>query len=181
MGELRGDLGLPPLPDLLAPGLKVVFIGFNPGETSARTGHYYGYLGNRFWWLLWQAGFTDRQLRPEEDKLLLERYGCGATDIVDRPSKTSGDLAGWELRSGREALLAKLRLYAPRAACYNGKGVYAAASGVKRPEYGLQPGSLVGSTLDFVAASPSGRSREPLTTKLGLYRNLAEIVREIHT
>ncbi|HWI63971.1 MAG TPA: mismatch-specific DNA-glycosylase, partial [Symbiobacteriaceae bacterium] len=94
----RGDLNLPPLPDLLGPGLKIVFIGFNPGETSARTGHYYGYPGNRFWWLLWQSGLTDRLISPTEDVTVPERYGIGMTDLVDRPSKSSGDLEGWELR-----------------------------------------------------------------------------------
>lgn len=173
---LKGDLGLPPLPDHLAPGLKVLFIGFNPGERSAQIGHYYGYPGNRFWWLLWQSGLTERLLSPEEDAALPGRYGYGLTDLVDRPSKSSGDLEGRELRSGREALLAKLAHYRPGIACYNGKGVYAAAAGVKSPAYGLQPISLVPGTLDFVVASPSGRSREPLPGKLRLYRELAEIV-----
>ena len=49
MTPMKGELDLPPLPDYLAPGLKVVFVGFNPGETSARRGHYYAYPGNRFW------------------------------------------------------------------------------------------------------------------------------------
>lgn len=175
--ERKGELDLPPLPDYLRPGLYVVFVGFNPGETSARTGYYYGYPGNRFWWLLWQAGLTDRLLQPAEDRKLPERYGYGLTDIVDRPSKSSGDLAGWELRDGRDRLLDKLRLYRPRVACYNGKGVFAAAArrsggGVA---YGLQPASLVEGVRDFVAASPSGRSREPLAVKLDLYRELRSL------
>ena len=173
--RLKGDLNLPPLPDYLAPGLRVIFIGFNPGETSARTGRYYGYAGNRFWWLLWQAGLTDRLVAPAEDHTLPERYGLGMTDLVDRPSKSSGDLSGWELREGREALLAKLRTFRPRVACYNGKGVYAAAAGVKQVAYGLQPASLVDGVLDFVAASPSGRSRETLAVKLELYRELKRL------
>ncbi|HEY3365664.1 MAG TPA: mismatch-specific DNA-glycosylase [Symbiobacteriaceae bacterium] len=168
---LRGDLGLPPLPDYLQPGLKVVFIGFNPGERSAQVGHYYGYPGNRFWWLLWQSGLTDRQLLPAEDAGL-PAYGYGITDLVDRPSKSSGDLAGWELRSGREQLLDKLRAFRPQVACFNGKGVYAAAAGVKRVAYGFQPDSLVTGVQDFVAASPSGRNREPVSEKLRLYRVL---------
>lgn len=176
MAELRGDLGLPPLPDYVRPGLKVLFIGFNPGERSAQLGHYYAYPGNRFWWLLWQAGLTDRQVKPEEDATLPERYGYGLTDIVDRPSKSSSDLEGWELRAGREGLLAKLRTYRPAVACYNGKGVYGAAAGLPtgRVTYGFQPTPLVEGTADFVAASPSGRSRETLAAKLELYRQLRE-------
>jgi double-stranded uracil-DNA glycosylase len=174
---LKGDLGLPALPDYLQPGLSILFIGFNPGERSAQLGHYYAYPGNRFWWLLWQSGLTDRLLAPTEDATLPDRYGYGLTDLVDRPSKSSGDLAGWEMRSGREQLLEKLRRFAPRVACYNGKGVYAAAAGVARAAYGLQPGRLVPGTVDFVTASPSGRSREPLAEKLDLYRTLADLSR----
>lgn len=169
---LRGELGLPPLPDYLGPNLQILFIGFNPGETAARTGHYYAYKGNRFWWLLWQSGLTDRQLAPAEDHTLPERYGYGLTDIVARPSKSSGDLAGWELKAGREELLTKLRECRPRIACYNGKGVYGALTGRQSVAYGLQPSAVMEGTLDFVAASPSGRSREPLAAKLSLYQAL---------
>lgn len=175
---LRGDLGLPPLPDHLKPGLKVVFIGFNPGERSAQVGHYYAYPGNRFWWLLWQVGLTDRLLTPAED-LLLPQYGYGLTDLVDRPSKSSADLAGWEMRTGREGLVAKLVHFRPAIACYNGKGIYRALTGRKRVEYGSQPESVVPGVHDFVAASPSGRSREPMAVKLGLYRELAQLVEQL--
>ncbi|MGE5672328.1 MAG: mismatch-specific DNA-glycosylase [Mycobacterium leprae] len=173
--SLKGDLGLPPLPDYLAQELRILFIGFNPGERSAQLGHYYAHPSNRFWWLLWQAGLTDRLLSPQEDAALLQ-YGFGLTDLVDRPSKSSGDLAGWEMRSGCEQLLDKIRRFQPYIACYNGKGVYAGASGLKQFDYGLQPGRLVAGTIDFVAASPSGRSREKLTDKLALYRELRNLI-----
>lgn len=168
------------LPDYLAPGLWVVFIGFNPGERSAEIGHYYGHPGNRFWWLLWQAGLTDRQLHPTEDRQLLS-YGYGLTDLVARPSKSSSDLAGWERRAGREELLERLRQYRPAIACYNGKGVYAAAAGLRQPEYGRQAGELLPGTIDYVAASPSGRSREPLAEKLRLCRELERLVRLVRS
>lgn len=172
----KGDLGLPPLPDYLAPGLKAVFIGFNPGEMSARSGHYYAYPGNRFWWLLWQSGLTDRLISPAEDATLPDRYGYGLTDLVDRPSKSSSDLGSNELRDGRETLLEKLRACRPRVACYNGLGVYRALTGKKQVEYGLQADQAVPGVLDFVAASPSGRSREKLARKLELYRDLHQIL-----
>jgi TDG/mug DNA glycosylase family protein len=178
--DLPGALHLPPLPDHLGPNLQILFIGFNPGETSARMGHYYGYAGNRFWWLLWQSGLTDRLLTAGEDATLPTCYSYGLTDLVDRPSKSSGDLAGWELKEGRPALLAKIAQYEPRIACYNGKGVYAALSGVKQPAYGLQLASMVPGTRDFVAASPSGRSREPIATKLALYQQLRDLIQKGH-
>jgi TDG/mug DNA glycosylase family protein len=164
-----------PLPDYLAPGLAVVFIGFNPGETSARQGHYYAYPGNRFYWLLWQAGLTERLYTPAEDADLL-RLGYGLTDLVARPSKSSGDLAAAEMQAGAAELRAKLATYRPAIACYNGKGIYRALTGQRQVDYGLQPESVVPEVLDFVAASPSGRSREPLARKLVLYRELRGLV-----
>jgi len=172
----KGDLGLPPLPDYLRPGLKAVFIGFNPGEMSARSGHYYAYPGNRFWWLLWQSGLTDRLISPTEDHTLPERCGYGLTDLVDRPSKSSSDLGGHELRDGRVTLLEKLHRFRPRVACYNGLGIYRALIGKKQVEYGLQKHQAVPGVLDFVAASPSGRSREKLDRKLQLYCDLHQIL-----
>lgn len=173
---LKGELNLPPLPHILRPGLLVVFCGFNPGERSATIGHYYGYPGNRFWWLLHQAGLTDRQLDPTEDQTLPDRFGYGLTDIVARPSKAASDLAGWELREGREAFLARMAQHRPRYVCYMGKGVYGAASGAKSVEYGLQPTSLVEGVQDFVAASPSGRAREPLAVKLEILKEMGALV-----
>jgi TDG/mug DNA glycosylase family protein len=175
---LKGELNLPPLPHILCPGLLVVFVGFNPGERSATIGHYYGYPGNRFWWLLHQSGLTDRQLDPTEDQTLPDRYGYGLTDIVERPSRSASDLAGWEFREGRERFLERMRQNRPAFICYAGKGVYLAASGKKQVEYGLQPDSLIEGVRDFVAASPSGRSREPLAVKLDLFRELARLVAE---
>lgn len=165
------------LPDYLAPGLRVLFVGFNPGETSAREGRYYAYKGNRFYWLLWQASLTDRLYAPSEDGDLLQ-LGYGLTDLVGRSTKSSSDLVGADLQQGRAELLAKLEQYRPRVACYNGKGVYAALAGQRRVEYGSQPASLVPGVTDFVAASPSGRSREPLQTKLELYRELGRLIAE---
>lgn len=172
---LKGDLGLPPLPDLLAPGLRLVFVGFNPGERSARTGHYYAHPNNRFWWLLYQSGLTPRRLRPEEDHLLLE-LGIGATDIVKRPSKSSSDLGAGEFAAGRTVLLDKLSRFQPRVVCCNGKGVGAAVLGRRDVSYGLQASGPLPNSRWFVAPSPSGRSREPLPVKLEYYRELAALV-----
>jgi len=109
---------LPPLPDHLAPGLDIVFVGINPGERSARIGHYYGNPRNPFWRLLHEAGLTPRQLKPEEDRLL-PSFGLGVTDIVKRPSRGAGDLAGREFREGRRSLEAKLLAARPPLVCFN--------------------------------------------------------------
>ncbi len=111
---------LPPLPDYLAPGLDIVFVGINPGERSARIGHYYGNPRNPFWRLLHEAGLTPRQLQPQEDHLL-PTFGIGVTDVVKRPSRGVADLARREFRAGRIELGAKLLQARPRIVCFNSK------------------------------------------------------------
>jgi TDG/mug DNA glycosylase family protein len=177
MPRYRNPLDLPPLPEYLRPGLDAVFIGFNPGETAARRGHYYAYPGNRFWWLLHQSGLTPRLLRPDEDHLM-PTLGYGLIDLVRRPSRTSGDLERWEFAAGRKALLEGLARFRPRLACYTGKGIYAALIG--RPggaiSYGLQATEACPGVKDFVAASTSGRSGMPIAEKLMIYRELARLL-----
>src|SRR5207248_573645 len=68
------------VPDVLAPGLRVVFCGINPGLYSGAVGHHFARPGNRFWPTLFAAGFTDRLLHPSEEKELL-RYGVGITNL----------------------------------------------------------------------------------------------------
>jgi TDG/mug DNA glycosylase family protein len=114
---------LPPLPDYLAPGLEIVFVGINPGERSARIGHHYGNPRNPFWRLLHESGLTPRQLRPEEDHLL-PTFGIGITDIVKRPSQGVADLTGAEFRRGRPALRTKLLRARPRIVCFNSKTAF---------------------------------------------------------
>src|SRR3979409_1550624 len=85
---------LPPdksLPDYLAPGLKLVFIGINPGVYSAQVGHYYARPGNLFWWALSNSGLVKTPVGPEDDAKLLD-MGIGFTDVVKRPTNSSGDL-----------------------------------------------------------------------------------------
>lgn len=94
--------------DILAPGLRVVFCGINPGKSSAHTGFHFAHPGNRFWKVIHQAGFTDRQLRPEEELQLLDTR-CGITMLVERPTVQASEVALQELRSGGRELVRKLK------------------------------------------------------------------------
>ncbi len=135
-------------------GLDIVFVGINPGEQSARIGHYYGNPRNPFWRLLHEAGLTPRRLRPAEDHLL-PSFGLGITDIVKRPTRGAGDLARRDFRRGRAALEAKLRWARPRIVCFNGKigfVQYFAPRSFRR--FGRQPVSIGGSRI-FVMPSTS--------------------------
>lgn len=99
--------------DILAPGLRVVFCGINPGKSSAHTGFHFAHPGNRFWKVIHQAGFTDRQLRPEEELQLLDTR-CGITMLVERPTVQASEVALQELRSGGRELVKKIEEYQRR-------------------------------------------------------------------
>ena len=79
-----------PLPDHLRPGLRILFVGFNPGLHSVRVGHHYAGPSNRFWALLHRAGLTPRLFEPREDGLL-PQLGYGLTNIVDRPTRSAAE------------------------------------------------------------------------------------------
>src|SRR5438046_9625848 len=80
------------VPDIIAPGLKVLFCGINPGLYSAAVGHHFARPGNRFWPALHAAGFTDRLLSPFDEKELLLR-GYGITNIVDGGTARAEELS----------------------------------------------------------------------------------------
>lgn len=163
------------LPDILAPNLKVVFIGFNPGLRSAALAHHYAGKSNRFWKFLHLSGLTPEQLAPEEDRKLLD-YGYGSTNIVDRPTKGADELTKEEFTAGRETLRAKLAYYTPRVACYMGIGVYREFMGLSKIEQGLQKGTAVPGVLDFVISSPSGLNRIPIPEQLKYYCQLKNLL-----
>jgi TDG/mug DNA glycosylase family protein len=142
------------VPDLVAPGLRVLFCGINPSLYSSAVGYHFARPGNRFWPTLHASGFTERQLAPWEGHLLLA-LGCGITNLVARASATAADLAPGELRAARARLERKVRRLAPRWVAVLGIGAYAAAFRTPRPRVGQQEGRLAGAGL-WVLPNPSG-------------------------
>ena len=90
------------VPDILAPNLRVLFCGINPGVYSAAVGHHFARPGNRFWPALHAGGFTDRLLTPDEDHDLL-KSGYGLTNIVERTTTSAKELSNSELIAGARA------------------------------------------------------------------------------
>lgn len=165
-----------PLPELVQPGVRLLFVGFNPSIRSARVGHYYAGHGNRFWELLHAAGLTPRRLSYTEDATLLA-IGIGITDLVRRPTRSAAEVTRAEYRAGAERLREVLRVVRPSAVCYTGKGVYLHASGRPRATWGVQPLPLVDGVLDFVAPSPSGLVRMSFAEVARHYADLASLLR----
>src|SRR6476661_5084547 len=100
------------LTDQIGPGLRVLFVGINPGVRSAVTGHHFAGPSNRFWKLLAESGLVPRRLTFEEDVRLGE-FGFGITNLVPRPSPGIDDLKPAEYVAGWKALEAKIRKHKP--------------------------------------------------------------------
>jgi TDG/mug DNA glycosylase family protein len=140
--------------DILAPGLRVLFCGINPGLYSAAVGHHFARPGNRFWPALHASGFTSRLLSPFEEAELLA-LGCGITNLVARSSATADELNEEELRAGGRALRRKVRRTWPRCVAFLGIGAYRAAFDRPQAALGRQP-EKVGDTVLWVLPNPSG-------------------------
>lgn len=142
--------------DVIAPDLRVLFCGINPGLYTAAIGHHFGRPGNRFWTVLHASGFTDRVLSPFEERALLE-LGLGVTNIVNKATRVAEELTLDELRRGARALERKVLLYRPRALAVLGLGAYRTAFGRARARVGPQA-ETIGSTALWVLPNPSGRT-----------------------
>jgi double-stranded uracil-DNA glycosylase len=142
------------IPDVLAPNLDVLFCGINPGLWSAWSGHHFARPGNRFWPAVHRAGFTPRQLRPDEQQELLT-YGLGITNVVDRGSARAAELSRAELRAGGAALAAKVLRYRPRWLAVLGITAYREAFEKPRASIGRQE-HAIGPTRAWVLPNPSG-------------------------
>lgn len=142
------------MPDVIAPDLRVLFCGINPGLYTAVTGDHFAGPGNRFWPALHQSGFTGRQLHPSEKNLLLD-YGCGITNVVGRATGRADELARAELEEGGIRLREKVETYRPHTLAVLGLGAYRAAFGVPDAVVGLQP-ERIGATHLWLLPNPSG-------------------------
>jgi TDG/mug DNA glycosylase family protein len=144
-------------PDILAQGLDVIFCGLNPASTAAAAGHNFSSGSNRFWTVLYLAGFTEARIRPEDECRLLE-YGCGITAIVRRPTKRAAEVGPEEFRQARRGFEAKMREYAPRVVAFLGKRAVAAMIGRTDVDWGRLPTEFAG-TMAWVLPNPSGLNR----------------------
>lgn len=142
------------LPDVLQPGLKLVFCGTAAGKRSAAERAYYAHPGNLFWRALFETELTPRQLVPSEFPQLPD-YGIGLTDLAKRHSGNDDELP----RDAFDvpALITKIEHYAPRLLAFTSKNAARAALG-HVVDYGLQHESIGGTKL-FVLPSPSGQAR----------------------
>ena len=142
------------VPDILGPGMRVLFVGINPGLYSGATGHHFARPGNRLWPALHKSGFTPRLLHPSEERELLE-HGVGMSKLVSRATATAAELSDEEVRRGGARIRRLVKKWKPAAICFLGLGAYKQAYGVKRVTLGLQAEAFEEAAL-WVLPNPSG-------------------------
>jgi TDG/mug DNA glycosylase family protein len=164
------------LPDVIAPGLRVLFCGINPGLYSTAIGHHFGRPGNRFWKALHASGFTPRLLSPEEDATLLA-LGIGITNLCPRTTASADELTAEELAGGARALVAKAVRYQPSTIAILGVGAYRRGFDQADAAIGRQD-PLTAGALTWVLPNPSGLNAhyglEELTRHFRLLREAVE-------
>jgi len=167
------------LPDLLRDDLDVVFCGINPALSAARAGHHFSSPNNRFWRVLYRAGFTPHLIQSENDRTILQ-YGCGLTAAVERPTVRASELASHEFHEAAGELERKLRQYRPRYLAFLGKPAFAAIFRKGGVNWGQQFMRFVGAEV-WVLPNPSGLNRAFSLEKLvSAYRDLRTASRQTH-
>ena len=142
------------IPDVLGPDLDVVFVGINPGLWSGATGYHFAKPGNRFWKALHGSEFTDRQLSPSDNNLLLES-NLGVTNMVARTTARADELSDDELQSGARRLEERLARLKPRIVAILGIGAY--RTGFDRPHATLgKQEERLGDARLWALPNPSG-------------------------
>jgi double-stranded uracil-DNA glycosylase len=153
------------LPDVIAPGLKLLFVGINPSLYSAAIGHHFGRPGNRFWPALHGGRFTEHLLDPSEDRSLLER-GYGITNLVAAATARADELTEEEILAGGKELLRKVIRYRPALLAFLGVSTYRTAFGQPRAKIGFQADFMIGDACVWVLPSPSGLNAHYHLTEL---------------
>jgi TDG/mug DNA glycosylase family protein len=161
------------IPDVIAPGLSVLFCGINPGRYSGATGRHFARPGNRFWPALHAAGFTDRLLTPWDGEAMLAA-GLGITNLVNRTTATAAELDPEEVRDGGARLLETVLRYRPACVAVLGITDYRTAFSRPNATLGRQPETL-GRSQVWVLPNPSGlNAHYQLPALAVLFRQLRE-------
>ncbi|HWF88317.1 MAG TPA: G/U mismatch-specific DNA glycosylase [Pyrinomonadaceae bacterium] len=159
--------------DVIAPDLRVLFCGINPGLYTAAVGHHFARPGNRFWPALYAAGFTDQLLSPFDERELL-KSGYGITNVVPRTTASADMLTKEEIVAGGERLRAKVLRYRPRILAVLGLGAYRTAFNQPKAVVGPQE-ERMGNTRLWVLPNPSGLNANYQAADLArLFRDLRE-------
>jgi double-stranded uracil-DNA glycosylase len=161
------------VPDVLAPGLRCVFCGINPGRVSAAAAAHFANPRNDFWRLLHDAGFTPRLYEPHEQFSLLE-LGVGITNAACRTTRGSGDLRRGDFDV--ERLERIVRESSPVVIAFVGKEAYRGLF-AERPELGPQLRTIESTALYVLPSTSPANAAVPYDERLRWFRSLREWLR----
>lgn len=164
----------PAVPDVLAPGLRAILCGINPGRRSAAAGQHFANPRNDFWRLLADAGLTPRLLDPSE-QALLPSFGLGVTNAASRTTRGSGDLRRADFADAPARLARIAAELRPRVIACVGKAAYEGAFR-ERPEHGLQERRLGGTRLFVLPSTSPANAAVPYAERLRWFPALAELL-----
>jgi double-stranded uracil-DNA glycosylase len=162
------------VPDVLGPGLRVVFCGINPGRVSAAAAAHFANPRNDFWRLLHAAGFTPRLVRPEEQFEVLD-YGIGLTNAAPRTTKGSGDLRSADFQGSAERFERLARDLRPEWIGFVGKEAYRGTFN-ERPELGVQERRLANTALFVLPSTSPANAAVPYAERLRWFRELRALL-----
>jgi TDG/mug DNA glycosylase family protein len=170
----RGTLSRKRLNDHISPGVRILFVGINPGLRSAATGHHFAGYSNRFWKLLFDSKLVSEPLTYQDDWRLPD-WGLGLTNIIQRPSTGIDVLKPGEYVAGRKRLVATVKHYRPHGIALLGVTIYRTLfpdHQTGRISLGLQDKTLANRPV-FVLPNPSGRNAHySYRTMLTAFRTL---------
>jgi TDG/mug DNA glycosylase family protein len=168
------------VPDVIAPDLRVLFCGINPGLYTAAVAHHFARPGNRFWPALYKSGFTDRLLSPFEERELL-KLRIGISNVVPRATASAAELTKDDLVTGGRKLRAKVRRYGPKIVAVLGVGAYRQAFAKPKALIGEQD-EPIGDARVWVLPNPSGlNANYQLPDLVRLFRQLRAAAEEEST
>ena len=173
---LQGSLSRQRLTDHIRPGVRILFVGINPGLRSAATGHHFAGHSNRFWKLLYESKLVSEPLTHQDDWRLPD-WGLGLTNIIQRPSAGMNTLKPQEYVGGMERLTATVKRYRPQTVAFLGVTIYRMLFSEYRAgriSLGLQNETLASRPV-FVLPNPSGRNAHySYQTMLAAFRALRD-------
>ena len=163
------------LPDVIAPDLRVLFCGINPGLYTAAVGHHFARPGNRFWPALYKSGFTDRLVSPFAERELL-KSGIGISNVVPHATASAAELTGQDFIAGGKKLAAKVKRYRPRIVAVLGVGAYRQAFAKPKAQIGEQPERIHDARV-WVLPNPSGlNANYQLPDLVRLFKQLRQAI-----
>ena len=149
---------LPPLRDRIKPGVRILFVGINPGIRSSETGHHFAGYSNRFWKLLFDSGLVNQRVTFEDDDRLPD-LGYGITNIVPRPTPGIDTIRPAEFVEGRARLRRKILRHRPGVVALVGVTVFRAMFPERKGLVLIGPQrEQIGRSAVFVVPNPSGRN-----------------------